>query len=146
MILWKTQTPHIKPGFHIVVSDGDVPASTGTWRWCISDVIKSWTELNFSHLDWDIDDITGTSVTSPKKCSHIIVSIPAASPIHWQGRVPLTITLNKFYDSPVNRNGSAQSKPVWTKDPIVKQNCVYLSPVDTDLSDSYPRSVSNGSI
>ena len=48
----------LKPGFHIVVSDGDVPASTGTWRRCIGDAIKSWTELNFSNLDWDVVNIT----------------------------------------------------------------------------------------
>ena len=64
----------VKPGFHIVVSDGDVPASTGTWRRCIGDTLKSWTDLNFFHLDWDVSDSTETSATSPKKLSHIIVS------------------------------------------------------------------------
>ena len=58
---------YLKPGLHIVVSDGDVPASTGTWRRCIGDVIKSWTELNFSNLNWDVGDTTGRSATSPKK-------------------------------------------------------------------------------
>ena len=71
----------------IVVSDGDVPASTVTLQRCIGDILKSWTGLNFSHLDWDVGNTTGTSATSPKKHSYIIVSVPAASPIHWLGRV-----------------------------------------------------------
>ena len=73
----------LKPCFHIVVSDGDVPALTETWRRCIKDVTKSWTGLNFSNLDGDVGDIT-------KQRSHIIVSVPAASPIHWLGRIPVT--------------------------------------------------------
>ena len=48
----------LKPSFHIVISDGDVPASPGTWRQCIGSFIKSWTELNFSNLYWDVGEIT----------------------------------------------------------------------------------------
>ena len=70
--------------------DGDVPASTGTWRRCIGDILKSWTDLNFSHLNWDVGDTRETSATSPKKRSHVIVSVPVASPIHWLRRVPVT--------------------------------------------------------
>ena len=78
----------LKPGFHIVASDGDIPSPTGTWRQCIGDILKSWTDLNFSHFDRDVGDTTGTLATLPKKRSHIIVSVPVASPFHWLRRVP----------------------------------------------------------
>ena len=87
---WRNAVGFLRPGFHIVVSDGDVPASTGTWRRCIGDILKSWIDLDFSRLDWDVGDTTGTSMTSPKNRSHIIVNVPVASPFHWLGRVPVT--------------------------------------------------------
>ena len=81
----------VKPGFHIVVSDGDVPASMGTWWRRIGDVIKSSTDFNFSHLDWDIGGTYDGDVGDiTKKRSHIIVSVPVASLFHWLGRVPVT--------------------------------------------------------
>ena len=61
----------LKPRFHIVVSDGDMTA-----------MLRGHTDLNFSHLDWDVGDTTGTLAKSPKKRSHIIVSVPVASPFH----------------------------------------------------------------
>ena len=71
-------------------TNGNVPASTGAGRRCIGDILKRCTDLNFSHLDWDVGDATGTSATSPEKRPHIIVRVPAASPFHWLGRVPVT--------------------------------------------------------
>ena len=79
-----------KPDFHIIVSDWDVPASMGTWQRCIGDILKSRTDPNFSHLGLDVGDTTGTSATSPKMCSHIIISVLVASPFNWLGRVPVT--------------------------------------------------------
>ena len=95
---------NLMPGFHIVVSDGDVPASTGTWRRCIGDILKSWIDLNFSHLDWDVGDTTRTSATSPKKRSHIIVSVLLASLFHWLGRIPVT------YDDMETRLNKSKSR------------------------------------
>ena len=66
------------------------PSIDGDIRRSIGDIFKSWTDLSFSHLDWDVGDTKGTSATSPKKRSHIIVSVPVASLFNWLGRAPVT--------------------------------------------------------
>ena len=54
----------LKNGLHIVVSDGDVPASTGRWRRCIGGHSQKLNWSQISHLDWDVGDTTGTSAAS----------------------------------------------------------------------------------